>query len=73
VVVRESMSLDLLDRLISDIIAVTETVISSEKADLQVWQPDASIEKQHGSIGLPHHQKHKAKRPMHEGVHRSVC
>jgi len=73
VVVRESMSLDLLDRLISDIIAVTETVISSEKADLAVWQPDATIEKQHGTLGLPHHQKHKAKRPMHEGVHRSVC
>jgi len=73
VVVRESMSLDLLDRLITDICAVTETVMESDTADLQAWQPTPSAEKQHGSAGLPHHQRHKARRPMHEGVHRSVC
>ncbi|KAJ8610737.1 hypothetical protein MRB53_038379 [Persea americana] len=73
VVVRESMSMDLLDRLITDICAVTETIMNSDQADLQAWQPFTSPEKTHGSQGLPHHQRHKAKRPMAEGVHRAVC
>lgn len=70
---RESMSLDLLDRLITDICAVTETVMESDTVDLAAWQPTPSAEKTHGSAGLPHHHRHKARRPMHEGVHRSVC
>ncbi|QIX01077.1 hypothetical protein AMS68_006594 [Peltaster fructicola] len=76
VVVRESMSLDLLDRLIADICTVTETIMNSDEIDLAVWQPvlgKNSIEKTHGSAGLPSHQKHKARRPMHKGVHRTVC
>jgi glutamate decarboxylase len=77
VVVRESMSLDLLDRLIADICSVTETLMSSDKIDLQAWQPDVlssrSIEKVHASLGHTAQHKHKAKRPMEEGVHRAVC
>lgn len=75
VVVRESMSLDLLDRLISDLCSIMETIMnSSSEADLSVWQPgNPSVEKQHASQGLTHKNKHKAKNPMSKGVHRTVC
>jgi len=74
VVVRESMSLDLLDRLISDIISATEQLMDSDLAELSTWQPASkSLEKEHGSLGHDSKNKHKAKRPMKEGVHRSVC
>ena len=76
VVVRESMALDLLDRLISDIIAVTETLIECELGDLSALQPTAtSIEKHHQSQGVDakHRKNHGSKRPMKEGVHRAVC
>lgn len=74
VVVRESMSLDLLDRLITDIIAVTEQLMESDPIDLSAFQPGAtSIEKQHQSKGVDHVNKHKAQRPMSKGVHRTVC
>ena len=68
------MSLDLLDRLIADICGVTESIMETDQIDLQAWQPfDTSTEKTHSSRGLHAHQKHKAKRPMREGVHRAVC
>ena len=69
------MSLDLLDRLISDIFEVTETLMKSSSADLQAYQPATTshVEKQHGSKGHDHKNKHKASRPMSEGVHRAVC
>lgn len=74
VVVRESMSLDLLDRLITDIIAVTEQLMNSDPMDLSAFQPGATtIEKQHQSKGFDHANKHKAQRPMSKGVHRTVC
>jgi len=76
VVVRESMSMDLLDRLISDIIAVTQTLMESEIGDLSALQPTStSIEKQHQSQGVDakNRTKHGSKRPMSEGVHRTVC
>jgi len=74
VVVRESMSMDLLDRLICDICAVTETLMSSDAVDLTAWQPaSASIEKQHSSRGVESKNRHLAIRPMSDGVHRSVC
>lgn len=74
-VVRESMSLDLLDRLISDICATMESVMEiSSEVDLAGWQPfSTSAEKKHGSQGHDSKHKHHAKRPMSEGVHRSVC
>ncbi|KAL9581501.1 MAG: hypothetical protein Q9203_005867 [Teloschistes exilis] len=77
VVVRESMSLDLLDRLITDIIAVTEQLMHTDAVDIAAFQPGAaaasSVEKVHQSRGLEHRERHKAKRPMGEGVHRTVC
>lgn len=75
-VVRETMSLDLLDRLISDIFAVTESVMASDEIDLKVWQPfqnKNNVEREHGSAGAGAHEKEKHKRGMGEGVHRTVC
>ena len=68
------MSLDLLDRLISDIVEVTQTLMNTDAIDLQAYQPGvASIEKDHGSKGHDQKNAKKAQRPMHEGVHRTVC
>ncbi|OTB01803.1 hypothetical protein M426DRAFT_74968 [Hypoxylon sp. CI-4A] len=38
VVVRESMSLDLLDRLVADLVGVTQTLIDSDAVDLSILQ-----------------------------------
>jgi len=76
VVVRESMSMDLLDRLISDIIGVTQTLMESDFGDLSYLQPTSNTtEKQHSSPGVDakHRNKHGSQRPMSKGVHRSVC
>ena len=74
VVVRESMSLDLLDRLITDIIAITEQLMDADPLDLAAFQPGATtIEKQYQSKGVDHANRHKAERPMSKGVHRTVC
>lgn len=74
VVVRESMSLDLLDRLISDIFSVTQTLADSDAIDLEAYQAGPStVEKHHGSQGHDKQNAHKAKQPMRKGVHRSVC
>lgn len=79
VVVRESMSRDLLDRLISDIISVTEELINADPIDLAAFAPKAThIEKSHMSLGsegatATGSHKQKPKRPMEHGVHRTVC
>lgn len=68
------MSLHLLDRLISDVIATTEVLMESDPVDLAAYQPAAtSIEKQHASRGVDAKNRQQAIRPMSEGVHRSVC
>ena len=77
IVVRESMSLDLLDRLITDIISVTEQLMNSAPIDLTPFQHGTAavnhVEKQAQSLGVDHHNKHKGRRPMDKGVHRTVC
>ncbi|KAM3075422.1 glutamate decarboxylase gad1 [Clarireedia jacksonii] len=77
VVVRESMSFDLLDRLIADICATTQQLIDSDAQDLSILNhsKDNSFEKQHASSGGKHKegQGKGGKRPMTDGVHRSVC
>lgn len=71
------MSMDLLNKLITDIVAVTETVMSAEsEIDLAGWQPfSQSVEKEHGNVGLNANDKKagKHRRGMHHGVHRTVC
>ncbi|KAA8569567.1 hypothetical protein EYC84_001180 [Monilinia fructicola] len=59
VVVRESMSFDLLDRLISDICATTQNLIDSDEQDLSVLSTHlskghGSAEKEHGTVGQRH-------------------
>lgn len=73
VVVRESMSMDLLDRLITDIISVTQDLTASDAFDLAALQgAGPTLEKQHGSSGVDAKTRHQhgSKRPMHMGVHR---
>ncbi|GAP92940.1 putative glutamate decarboxylase [Rosellinia necatrix] len=67
VVVRESMSLDLLDRLISDIVSVTQTLIENQDADVSVFQ-----HRDAGSAGKPPIMEGVAKR-LEDGIHRTVC
>ena len=73
------MSLDLLDRLITDIISVTEELMSSDPVDLAAFAPKAThIEKSHMSMGTEGiassgRHKQKANKPMRNGVHRTVC
>ncbi|CAG8953556.1 hypothetical protein HYFRA_00010014 [Hymenoscyphus fraxineus] len=78
VVVRESMSLDLLDRLISDICETTQSLIENDETDLSILsqRKDTSAEKTHSSSGEHSGKKGQGrggKRPMSEGIHRSVC
>lgn len=81
VVVRESMSFDLLDRLIADICGVTQTLMETDVRDLTFLQGVGGT-----PGGKPAEQQHSGKesqkktatgrggeRPMSEGVHRSVC
>jgi len=72
VVVRESMSMDLLDRLIADICEVTENLMNSDRIDLGVFggSTKGSTEAEHSrQVG----KKEEADNPMENGIHRSVC
>lgn len=73
VVVRESMSFDLLDRLITDICTTTQALIDSDNQDLSILNGgnDTSVEKVHSSKGKG--QGSGGERPMSDGVHRTVC
>jgi glutamate decarboxylase len=77
VVVRESMSFDLLDRLITDICDVTSTLMETNPGELGFLQGNnnTSVEKQFSMKSMDSHnaQGHRGKRPMSEGVHRTVC
>jgi glutamate decarboxylase len=77
VVVRESMSRDLLDRLISDLCQVTQTLLEGPERDLAFLSKSsagASTEQQEGArTETAGSQGQGGKRPMTEGVHRTVC
>lgn len=74
VVVRWSMSMDLLQRLIADIIATTQTMIQADTADANVATPEyCTPEKAHTTTGHSAKNRHKSQAPMSQGVHRSVC
>lgn len=72
VVVRESMSFDLLDKLISDIVVITEQLAKMDQIDITTYAPGTqSIEKEHSRVGVAHHEKHhKQKRPLQHGKFR---
>ena len=70
------MTLNLLDKLISDIVAVTQTLMESDVGDLSILQPNAtSIEKARQSLGVDakDRKKYGSTRTMTNGIHRSVC
>jgi glutamate decarboxylase len=77
IVVRESMSFDLLDRLITDICLTTQNLIDSDGKDLAILNQsnDTSIEKQEATKRKHHGlgQGKGGKKPMGEGIHRGVC
>ncbi|EGY19803.1 Glutamate decarboxylase like protein [Verticillium longisporum] len=78
VVVRENMTFDLLELLLTDIVTVTETLIEDDKVDL------SSLKRHHIGHGRrpvtkQDHERHKRrleghgkKRPQ-DGIHRTVC
>lgn len=86
VVIRENMSFDLLDRLISDIVEVTQSLMEDDQIDLSILQkqkrklPDERTKPD----GVPkketfqkqdkvEDQVGKDVKRMAEGIHRSVC
>lgn len=79
VVVRESMSFDLLERLVTDIVQVTQTMMDHDEIDLSIMHQQKQRrrvvqEKAEDSEKKEH--KHKAGKNfkrMSEGIHRSVC
>lgn len=78
VVVRESLSFDLLDRLVTDIVQVTETLMENEEqVDLGILtrQRKGAVKKEKEEKkekGKKEGEKTKKKR-MGNGIHRSVC
>ncbi|KAI0509206.1 glutamate decarboxylase [Xylaria bambusicola] len=75
VVVRESMSLDLLDRLISDIVSVTQSLIESQDSDLSALKHKSA-----GHAGVRSQAKDSeqptskgVEKRLEDGIHRSVC
>ncbi|KAI2467857.1 glutamate decarboxylase [Annulohypoxylon bovei var. microspora] len=71
VVIRESMSLDLLDRLIADLVSVTQTLIDNDEVDLSILQkqkPAGDSRPRGDAKGV----EEKVAR-LAEGIHRSVC
>ncbi|KAK3330468.1 pyridoxal phosphate-dependent transferase [Apodospora peruviana] len=89
VVIRESMSFDLLDRLVTDLVQVTETLMGNDQADLEILQSqherrrpkvkkgaDDKKEGEEGDKGGAGGYKQAGKnvgKRMADGIHRSVC
>ncbi|KAL2170851.1 hypothetical protein VTG60DRAFT_4338 [Thermothelomyces hinnuleus] len=77
VVVRVSMSFDLLDRLVTDIVQVTETLMERDEVDLSVLPaqhmgPRPRVKKREGER-LKDVGREAGKKRMADGIHRSVC
>lgn len=79
IVVRESMSADLIDRLVADIVAVTERLMASEPVDVAALQTGpTSIARQrmlsrHSHVGKEKGSKGGNKTHHWKGIHRGVC
>ncbi|RYC57217.1 hypothetical protein CHU98_g8990 [Xylaria longipes] len=72
IVVRESMSLDLLDRLISDLVSVTQTLIEKRDADASVLQ-HRDLQHKDEKKDTPQQTSEGAVKRLEDGIHRSVC
>ncbi|KAL1972570.1 hypothetical protein VTN31DRAFT_6984 [Thermomyces dupontii] len=75
VVIRESMSADVLDRLINDIVAVTEKLVETESVDPTSLQTQpTTVERRSTQSGQQMHQLPvRWMKKMRDGVHKSVC
>ncbi|OAX77334.1 glutamate decarboxylase [Emergomyces africanus] len=80
VVVRESMSADLIDRLIADIVAITEKLMVTEPMDMAALQTGPTsvarrrmMSKRPGNSGKEKGSKRGVQKHHHKGVHRGVC
>ncbi|KAI0138156.1 glutamate decarboxylase [Hypoxylon sp. NC0597] len=81
VVIRESMSLDLLDRLISDLVSVTETLIDGDEVDLSILQKqkpvgDSRPRRHARKVGLGQEGRDVLEGQVSrlaDGIHRTVC
>ncbi|KAK4457073.1 glutamate decarboxylase [Cladorrhinum samala] len=80
VVVRESMSFDLLERLVTDIVQVTQTLMDHDEVDLSIMNHQkhrrAVVQQQVEGSEKKNEHKHKAgkhSKRMSEGIHRTVC
>ncbi|KAK4199727.1 pyridoxal phosphate-dependent transferase [Triangularia verruculosa] len=78
VVIRESMSFDLLDRLVTDIVQVTEQLIDHDEVDLSIMRkqrgrkhPNRKTDKGKGE-SVKEKVGEEVKR-LNGGIHRSVC
>jgi hypothetical protein len=74
------MSLDLLDKLISDLVTVTESLIDIEDSfDISTWEPfpkkESSTKSKHEKDHPKSENKGKGKEhhEIKDGVYRSVC
>lgn len=71
------MSLDLLDRLICDIISITQALMEAGESAVPALHPTPTglLEKERRSLGQKDEERKKfgSQRPMSDGVHRSVC
>ncbi|PGH13368.1 glutamate decarboxylase [Polytolypa hystricis UAMH7299] len=76
VVVRESMAADLIDRLVADVVAITERLMTTEPVDLAALQTGpTSIERRQDQRKLRGHETlgQVLKKHASKGIHRSVC
>jgi glutamate decarboxylase len=79
VVIRESMALDLIDKLIADICAVTESLGDIENDfDLAAWEPfpkkqSSTKSKSHDSKNAKKDDGKGSKDGMKKGIHKAVC
>ena len=88
-VVRESMSIDLLDQLVTDIVQVTETLMGNDEVDLSILQKQqrrGPTKKEGGTDGKDQAEEGQQMeksggektlgediKRMADGIHRSVC
>lgn len=78
VVVRVSMSFDLLDRLVTDLVEVTETLMERDQVDLSVLQTSRRARRgqepaKKGEEGDREEGGGKGEKSAEEGLHRAVC
>ncbi|KAI1487317.1 pyridoxal phosphate-dependent transferase [Biscogniauxia mediterranea] len=80
VVVRENMSFDILDRLISDLVSVTQTLIDNDKVDLTILKAQRPVGASGAAENLKKDYRKKTLEALEahvprlaEGIHRTVC